>query len=327
MKIKFTPFLLLTLLLLLFQSCHKIELVRVAAVETGAAAVFNNSSVELSGAIIDVGEPGDMIGYGFVFSTNPTPTNADQKLVTGNSSGVGAYQSTISNLTPGTWYFRAFVNTSDNVYAYGNVMTFTVTQSSPHEKEIFYGNGIQNNYLGFDFPGSYMAFIYVDPASLQAYNGYKIVSLKFFPGSVNPESFTIHVEQATYYEQDVASPVAGTWNEVHLNQPFFIDANAELIAGYWIHDQAYNSYPCGVDAGPAYPGFGNLLFYDGTTYTLEDNVNWCIKLKLESMKGQQIEISVGDASQPPMDNDKQRISRSNKSVLPLIYSQSKNANQ
>ncbi len=322
MKIKSTQFLLLILLLLLFQSCHNIDLVRIAAVETGSAEVTNNSSAKLSGVIIDVGEPGDMIGYGFVYSTNPTPTSADQKVVTGSSSEVGAYQSTISNLATGTWYFRAFVNTSSNGYAYGNVMTFsTVVQ------ELFYGNGIQNSYLGFDFPGSYMALIYVEQTSLQAYDGYKIVSMKFFPGSVNPEFFTIHLEQSTYYEQDVASPVAGTWNEVHLYQPFFIDANVDLFAGYWIHNQAFNSFPCGVDAGPAYNGFGDLLFHDGTIYTSGYNVNWCIKLKLESMKGEQIEISVDAASPPPTDNDKLRVSDANKSVLPLIYSQSKNANQ
>jgi hypothetical protein len=326
MKIKFTPFLLLIPLLLFFQSCHDIELVRIAAVETGSAEV-DNSSVALSGAIIDAGEPGDMIGYGFVYGTSSTPTSADQKVVTGSSSEVGAYQSTISNLTPGTWYFRAFVNSSDNGYAYGNVMTFTITQESPQEQEVFYGNGIQNSYLGFDFPGSYMALIYVEQASLQAYDGYRIVSMKFFPGSVNPESFTIHLEQSTYYEQDVASPVAGTWNEVHLNQPFFIDANVDLFAGYWIHNQAFNSSPCGVDAGPAYNGFGDLLFHDGTIYTSGYNVNWCIKLKLESMKGEQIEISMDAASQPPIDKDKQMISRAPKGVLPLIHSQSKNANQ
>ena len=326
MKIKFTPFLLFTLLLLLFQSCHDIDLVRIAAVETGSAVV-NNSSVALSGTIIDVGAPGDMISYGFVYSTNSTPTNADQKVVTGSSSEVGAYQSTISNLTPGTWYFRAFVNTSGNVYAYGNVMTFTVTQASPHEKEIFYGSGIQNNYFGMGSPDSYMALIYVEQASLQAYNGYQIVSVKFFPGSVNPESFTIHLSQTTFYEQDVISPVARTWNEVHLNQPFFIDANADLYAGYWVHNEAYNSFPCGVDAGPAYNGFGDLVFYNDMLSPSGFDVNWCIKLKLESMKGQQVEISMDAASQPPIDNDKQMVSRSNKSVLPLIYSQSKNANQ
>lgn len=128
MKMKFTPLLLLTLLLLIFQSCHDLELVRIAAVETSRATVFDNSSVELTGAIIDAGEPDDMFGYGFVYSTNPMPTNANQKTEAGTSSAAGAYQSTITNLTPGTWYFRAFVNTSSNGYTYGDVMTFTITQ-------------------------------------------------------------------------------------------------------------------------------------------------------------------------------------------------------
>lgn len=326
MKIKFTPLLFFILLFpaLLFQSCRKIDLERVAAVETGTAEVSSNSSVKLTGVIIDAGEPNDMIGYGFVYSTNPTPTNADREVVTGNSSATGAYQSTITNLTPGTWYFRAYANTSSNGFAYGKVMTFTITQQAA--VELYYGTGVADDIAGFDFPGPYMPLLYFDKADLQPYIGFMVVSFSFFPGSVNPESFSIYLEQTTFYEQNVTSPIAGSWNEIQLNQPFIIN-DANLYAGYWVYNQPFNSLPCGIDAGPAYNGFGNLIFYDGALYSSGINANWCIKLKIANMKGEQIEISLDASSPPPIDKDKPRVSHANKSVLPLIYSQSKNANQ
>ncbi|MDD2633236.1 MAG: hypothetical protein PHX39_08465 [Bacteroidales bacterium] len=325
MKMKFTPLLLLTLLLLIFQSCHDLELVRIAAVETSRATVFDNSSVELTGAIIDAGEPDDMFGYGFVYSTNPMPTNANQKTEAGTSSAAGAYQSTITNLTPGTWYFRAFVNTSSNGYTYGDVMTFTITQQAA--TELYWGTGVPDDYVGYNLTGPYMPLLYFDKASLQPYNGYEIVSMHFFPGSSYPESYSIYLEQAISYEQDVLSPVAGTWNEIYLEQPFFIDADYDLIAGYWVFNQGVNSFPCGIDAGPAYTGYGDLLFFEGSLYTSDFDANWCIKLILRNRAGKQAELSHYTSPPSPTDKDKPRVSQSNKSVLPLNYSQSKNANR
>jgi hypothetical protein len=327
MKSKFTSLLFLFLLLplLLFESCHKLDLERVAAVETGSAIAISNNSFELSGIIIDAGEPGDMIGYGFVYSTNPTPTNADQKVVSGSSSGTRTYSSRVDNLTPGTWYFRAFANTSSNGYAYGKVTTFSVTQIAG--AELYYGSGIPDDYVGYNLTGPYMPLLYFDKASLQAYNGYEIVAVHFFPGSSYPESYSIYLEQAISYEQDVLSPVAGTWNELNLEQPFFIDADYDLFAGYWVFNQGVNSFPCGIDAGPAYTGYGDLLFFDGSLYTSDFDANWCIKVILRNRSGKQAELS-HDASLPlPIDKDKPWVSLANKSAVPLIYSQSKNANQ
>jgi hypothetical protein len=72
------------------------------------------------------------------------------------------------------------------------------------------------------------------------------------------------------------------WNEVLLTTPIFIPSNQELWIGYHIETQ--RGYPAGVDNGPSFDKFGNLIFWEGNWQTLDNtndteilSYNWMIR--------------------------------------------------
>ena len=87
-----------------------------SVVAAGAPVVLTNSS-SLSGSRITfngnlTSENGSTVTErGFVYSTNPNPTTSNTKVVV-SGSGTGTFTSTTGNLSPGTYYARAFATNS-----------------------------------------------------------------------------------------------------------------------------------------------------------------------------------------------------------------------
>ncbi len=89
----------------------------------GAGGNLSNTGITASG-----GSP--VFGYGMVWSTSPNPTMADDYSYYQSNITVGAFNSYLTNLAPGTTYFvRAYVINSAGV-AYGNQVSFSTFNTS-----------------------------------------------------------------------------------------------------------------------------------------------------------------------------------------------------
>ena len=99
-----------------------------AVITSGITSVTQNSFVASGNVTADGGD--EVIEKGFVYSsTNATPTIVDNKIAVG--SGLGAFSTTINNLSPGiTYHVRAFAS-NNNGTAYGATIAVTTTTLGP----------------------------------------------------------------------------------------------------------------------------------------------------------------------------------------------------
>ena len=118
------------------------------------------------------------------------------------------------------------------------------------------------------------------PAMLEGVN--YIYSVNFVPCE-SDAAYAIRIWQgdtaALVYEQPVDGFTLEAWNNVVLDPPCPVDHNQMLWIGY--HIEANTGYPAGVDNGPAYDGWGNMMFWEGEWSTLlevnpELDYNWNI---------------------------------------------------
>jgi hypothetical protein len=68
------------------------------------------------------------------------------------------------------------------------------------------------------------------------------------------------------YEQEVMDPVMNQENKVKLDTNHPIDITQTLWVGY--HIETTTGYPAGTDEGPAYDGYGNMMYWEGKWQTL-----------------------------------------------------------
>ncbi len=95
-----------------------------AEVSTDNVVEITTSSVVATGNITNLGAP-DPTQYGFCWSTEESPTTADNVIEEGATDSTGAWASMISSLSPSTtYYLRAFV-TNDTGTSYGEQLSFT----------------------------------------------------------------------------------------------------------------------------------------------------------------------------------------------------------
>lgn len=118
------------------------------------------------------------------------------------------------------------------------------------------------------------------PGMLQAV--YDIYSVDFVPGE-SDASYSIRIWQGDsatlVYDQPVEDFTLNEWNLITLDIPQPVDNSQMLWVGY--HVETSTGYPAGVDNGPAYNGWGNMMFWEGQWSTLleinpELNYNWNI---------------------------------------------------
>jgi len=111
--------------LLFFFSCKKLDLKKQTALTTDEVSVSGNNTVIATGTIIDLGE-GNITDHGHCWSASAEPTVSDNKFSLGVPSATGSFSSTITGLSSGTWYIRAFAVDGANVL-YGDVINFSIT--------------------------------------------------------------------------------------------------------------------------------------------------------------------------------------------------------
>lgn len=113
-------------LLIIVFSCSKEDEFDYPLIFTGEVTDVNNEGALFNGKITDVSK-GDLIEYGFVWDTIPTPTIEDsEKIVVRSSAQAGVFSARVSTtLRNGTeYYVRAFARNS-NFVTYGKEVLFT----------------------------------------------------------------------------------------------------------------------------------------------------------------------------------------------------------
>ncbi len=186
---------------------------------------------------------------------------------------------------------------------------------------LHYDNGINNGALGLTNGGNYDVAIRLAPYQLQEYNGWSILSVKFFPKDYNSnyaiEGFigsNPNTNSPVFYKE-VNNPVINAWNEVSLNQPYTINANTDLWIGYFIYNSPANSYPAGYDIGPAVPGYSDLINTGQEWQSINGlgyDHNWNIQFRISNAKGESKVVTIDNDKKPPTNKNQSKSVSSKK---------------
>ena len=177
-------------------------------------------------------------------------------------------------------------------------LDFTKTEIEvPVNDWLHYDNG--NNYTGISAnSGAYFDIaIRFSASQLANYEGFLISKVKFFPVEGYPAIYSITIWDGgdfptLLHVQPVTSVIAGFWNEVTVDDIFYVDASQDLWIGIWIQDYPAGTFPAGCDSGPAVAGKGDLYSIDdgaswSSLYNADDlNYNWNLQVLLTGMSGQ-----------------------------------------
>lgn len=126
------------LALMLANSCKKDTMPQVTS--TAARSVFSTSAT-LGGSVLSDG--GLDVSRGVCWSTNQTPTKADNK--TNDGSGIGIFATTLSGLHSSTTYYFCAYATNNIGTSYGSILSFTTGQTTVSDID---GNGYDTVKIG-----------------------------------------------------------------------------------------------------------------------------------------------------------------------------------
>ena len=100
---------------------------QVAEVETGTAVEITSSQAIISGNVVNLGNTSGLSQYGHVWGTRDNPTISDNKTQLGKTYSTGAFNSTLTGLSPNTLYHVRAYATNDVGTSYGKEITFTTS--------------------------------------------------------------------------------------------------------------------------------------------------------------------------------------------------------
>ncbi len=155
------------------------------------------------------------------------------------------------------------------------------------------------------------------------YVGMNITKIKFYPAEVNC-NYTLRIwtgaAGAIAYEQAVPNPAINQWNEITLTTPWTIPSQTQIMAGYNVNTQT--GHPAGCDDGPHVPGYGNMMYWQGSWTTLANvssslTYNWNVRIYVADADGKEYVLGYGpvEYEDNPICND------------PLVLSHNENRNR
>ncbi len=276
-------------------SCKKIDLTRIAVIDTEPVSNVEQTSANANGNIIDLGT--NLTDHGFCWSRGSVPTINDSTRSGGQASNTGEFSLNISGLQQNTDYrIRSFI-IDDAGVTYGDSQYFK-TIGEFIAKWLHYDDGTNYDGIGYTEGGSWDVSIRYPKEDIQEYAGGNITKIKFFPmeGTITEYYVTIWEGDdppELMLEEYVSNLNINEWTEYTLSNPYPINTNKDLWVGYWIDDQPADTYPAGVDDGPAINGFGDMFSNDGgdTWNALslinppDLDYNWNLQFFVENSKG------------------------------------------
>lgn len=297
-----------------FSSCKKIDLKRIAVIDTETVENVTASTTIANGSVVDAGSnPTD---HGFCWSEGSDPTINNNTKSAGNAINTGDFNLLISGLQHETNYnIRSYI-VDDAGVTYGDTESFKTLGEIPNQW-LHYDDGENFDGIGYTVGGSFDVAIRFPKEAIQEYAGGVISKIRFFPYEGAPTAYSV-----TVWEGDppvlkvleyVSNPNIGSWTEVTLPVSHPINTNEDIWIGYWVEDSPADTYPAGVDNGPAMTGFGDLISNDdGLSWAALSeldppnlNYNWNLQAFVENTKG---ETAVLSRSQIELKLQKQRSS-------------------
>ena len=194
---------------------------------------------------------------------------------------------------------RPPLNLSVNQSQYHVTLTWTPPDCSydgPIPQWIHWDDGTNFNAIsaGIQFD----AAIHFLPEQIANLSGGSITKISFFPCSSGNASFRARIWQGAagdnmIIDQGIPAVTWDQWNIVDLNTPVLIDISKDLWVG--VEVTVLGGYIVGCDDGPAIDGFGNMLNYQGSWYTLiylnpSLDYNWNIQACVETLKSATIPV-------------------------------------
>ena len=182
-------------------------------------------------------------------------------------------------------------------------------------KWLSYDNGTNYTGVGLIDGGEWDVAIRFASSQLQQYNGWKILSVRFFPKEYNVgyaiEGFigSNPSPGSPVFYKAVNNPSINSWNEVSLNQPYTINANTDLWVGYFIYNQPAGTWPAGADSGPAVVGYGDMVNNGDGWVSLSASdldYNWNIQVRISNAKGESRLISIDKDKKPPINKNQSK---------------------
>lgn len=284
-----------------FSSCKKIDLKRIAVIDTDGVVGVGASTATAQGSVVDAGQnPTD---YGFCWSEGSTPTVNNNTKSAGSAINTGEFSSLISGLQYETDYFIRSYLIDDAGVSYGDTKSFRTIAQVPSQW-LYYDDGENHDGIGYTSGGNFDVAIRFPKEAIQEYAGGIISKIRFFPYEGDPAEYSV-----TIWEGDespvlkvlefVANPNTGAWTEVNLTESYPINTNQGLWIGYWVENSLADTYPAGVDAGPAMTGYGDLISNDdGVTWAALSAIdppnldyNWNLQAFVETSKGETVVLS------------------------------------
>jgi hypothetical protein len=156
-----------------------------------------------------------------------------------------------------------------------NTSTILLMWEAPQfEQHILrWDDGYNYTGLGLNDGGTFMAGARWDAEQLTPYQNWYLTHIAFFPTTAEA-TFTVQVwfNETLNASQPVISLNANAWNIIELNTPVQISGLQVLMIGYEVTHSA-GIYPAGCDAGPAVPGYGDIVT-GGTLSGFGIDYNW-----------------------------------------------------
>lgn len=97
---------------------------QIAEVETGTATDITSLQALVAGNIVNLGNTSGLSQYGHVWGTTENPTISNNKTQLGKTTSTGAYNSTLTGLSPNTLYHVRAYATNEVGTSYGKDITF-----------------------------------------------------------------------------------------------------------------------------------------------------------------------------------------------------------
>lgn len=304
MKSKIFISALLITLFIFISGCKKIDLERIAMIRTDQPTNVFETSVNAYGSIIDLGKDESVQEYGFCLSyVNKPPTTEDKAVPPFESRSItGDFSSIISGLAENkTYQMRAYLIELSGEVSYGNIVEFKTLSSGGSSTWLHYDDGVNYTGIGLTEGGAFDLAIRFPTQALTQYNGFNVTKIKFFPLEPSPAKYYITLWEGsnppTLVHIEQVFPNTDQWNEFSPSYNYIINSSYEFWAGLWIVDYPAETYPAGVDEGPAVTGAGDMIsFDDGDTWEALSisnpilDYNWNLQVYVTNQKGEEVQI-------------------------------------
>jgi hypothetical protein len=288
----------------MLHACKKLDIVRIAAVNTESVENVSSSQARAYGKIIDLGQEEYAMDYGFCWAKNKLPTINDAHISLGSTSSLGSYNYNIGGLSGSSNYsLRAYV-TENGVTNYGQTIEFTTDPGTSSGYWFKYDDGVNYDGIGITDGSDFDLAIRIPTSDLQSYNGFYVSKFRFFVKVGNPVEYNVTLWEGSgtpdlIYTEEVYNYNVEAWTEYTPNQQYVINSTKELWVGLWIVDHPAGTYPAGVDNGPAIIGKGDMLSLDDggtweTLYSIGLNYNWNMQVYVTNNKGEEKQLMIGN---------------------------------